>query len=116
MQPTLSRQRTAVLSNEAVAAVARLEDDVRLSLGGIPEQRAEALTRTAGSKYRAALRERSTAAWQRFAGALGDVVRAASEAPPESAPEEARKARLRVYGFLAENPDLGGNRPLARPS
>jgi hypothetical protein len=116
MQLTLSRLRLSVLSDEAVAAVRRLEDAVRLSLCGISERRVETLTRTARAQYRAALLERSTAAWQRFAGVLGDVMRTASEAPPESGPEAARDARLRVYGFLAENSDLGGNRSLTRPS
>lgn len=112
---TLSRPRGTGLSEEATASVARLEADVRLSLCGIASRRAELLTRAAGMRYRVALVDETTEAWRLFAAAVGTVLRAADEAPIETASPDARDARRRLRGFLAENPDLGRNRALPGP-
>jgi hypothetical protein len=106
----------AALSDEAAASVARLEDDVRLSLCGIAPRRAELLARAAGRRYSAALGAATTDAWQLFAAAIRAALRASDEAPPETDSARAREARRRLRGFLAENPDLGRNRVVPGPT
>lgn len=110
---TLSPRLGGVLSDEAVASAARIDRDVRLALTGVAARRAELLTRGAGARYRAALLATTTAAWQRFAAALGTVLRAADGVSAGIASPDAIDARRRLQGFLSENPDLGRDRPSA---
>src|ERR1700690_2811305 len=107
---------TAPPDRDAASAAIRLELDVRLALAGVAELRAGFLVRTAAARYRAALADGTTIAWQRFADAILAVLRAAGGAPPDVGSPQARGARRRLDGFLSENPDLGRNRSVPRPS
>jgi hypothetical protein len=110
---TLSPRLGGVLSDEAAASAARIDRDVRLALSGVAARRAELLTRGAGARYRAALLETTTAAWRRFAAALGAVLRAADSVSAAIAAPDAADARRRLRAFLTENPDLGRDRSSA---
>ena len=111
---TLSPRLGGVLSDEAVASAARIDRDVRLALTGVAAQRAELLTRGAAVRYRAALLETTTAAWRRFADALGAVLRAADRVSAGFVSPDAVDARRRLRAFLIENPDLRRDRSFGR--
>ena len=107
---TSPRRPDTALSAEAAAAAARMDHDVRLALTGVAARQAGLLGRVSASRYRVALGAATVSAWQRFARALGAVLRAADAAPPEAASTDASDARRRLRDFLTENPDLSRHR------
>jgi hypothetical protein len=111
---TLPCRPDSALSAEAAASAVRMDRDVRLALTGVAARRAGLLGRASASRYRAALGAATLSGWQRFARALGAVLRAADAAPPEAASADAFDARRRLRDFLTENPDLSRNRAFAR--
>ena len=115
MVSALPEGPAAPIAEDAAASARRIEADVGLVLENLSPGRRAVLVGAASARYRTALILGTTAAWRRFADAVHAALRAAAKPAPGSYAISS-DAYLRLQGFLAENPDLAGERGFARLS